>query len=62
MTIAEPLIAPLLAVGPPTVKPPTTGTAGRTATVTVCVTDRTPLKAVTVNVSVVVAVAARRWT
>ena len=57
---AEPLSAPVLAVGLPTVKPPVTGTAGRTATVIVWVAVRTPLVAVTVKVSVVTEVAVRR--
>ena len=41
-------------------KPPATGTLGRTDTMIFWVSDRTPLEAVTVNVSVVVELAVRR--
>ena len=60
MNAAIPLNAPLPGFAAPLVTVPATGVPGSTLTVMICSTTSTPLVALTVKVSVVVAVAALR--
>jgi vacuolar-type H+-ATPase catalytic subunit A/Vma1 len=58
---ARPDTKPVTELGVPVVGDPATGVPASTATVTTCSTVSMPLVARTVKVSVVLAVAARRW-
>ena len=60
LNTTRPATTPVPVLGLPTVAVPATGVPGSTATVTIWAEVRTPLLAVTVNVSVVVEVAAKR--
>jgi hypothetical protein len=61
VALAEPVTTPVVRLGVPTDGVPATGVPGSTPTVMVWVVVRTPLLLVSVKVSMVFALAARRW-